>query len=62
MHEAAVVALCLVALVLIRADAALLFLEWYSGVDPPLGRGARIWLWFRMVFAGTACAVALATL
>lgn len=41
-----------------RAGAEL-FVAWYSGVEPPLSAGQRLWSWARVLTCGAA-AVALA--
>ncbi|MFK7743376.1 MAG: hypothetical protein AB8H80_23875 [Planctomycetota bacterium] len=62
MHEAAVVCLCALVAYFASCDARLLFLSWYSGVDPPLTGLDKAFAGLRIGFALAASIAALATL
>ncbi len=52
-------ALAIVLLCFAWQAAAELFIAWYSGVDPDLSVGQRIWLWARLLVLLLAAVVVL---
>ncbi len=62
MHQAAVFVLCALVGWFVWQDFALLFVAWYSELEPPLTAWTKALLWVR-AFAGiTAAVVAITTL
>lgn len=62
MHDIAVFMLCGIAGWCAYQDFVLLFISWYSGLEPPLSASAKAWAWARIVAAVFAIVTALCTL
>ena len=61
MHDVALLLLCGLAVYVAYHDAVALFVEWYSGIDPPRTAAQRAWMGTRIVLAFAATTVALWT-
>ena len=62
MHEISVYVLCALVVFFAFHDGRILFISWYSGVDPPLSASTKVWAWLRIALCVLAVAASLLTL
>jgi hypothetical protein len=62
MHGVAVVGLCVLVAFYAWRDGVELFVAWYSGAEPPLSTGTKVWTGARIVLCLAAGATAAGTL